>query len=171
MKALTVDFDLIAQSMHDLSRLTSDYYLDKNSGKILALSRSLINSLEKESDERDAVPQWDASMIPVVREIVLSGSQKYIRVPEAFGCPEHKWMADFLPQISSFKLKQKLFQTLRGRGACRRFKAILKDYEEEFSAWHKFRSLRWQERIQSWLESVGILAVGVSPKKLRATNK
>lgn len=171
MKVLTVDFEMIAQSMRDLSRLANDYYLDKNSGKVLVLSRSLINSLEKDSEDRDILPEWDAKMIPLAREIILEGSQKYIRVPEAFGCPEHKWMADFLPQISSFKLKQKLFQTLRGRGSCRRFKAILKDHTEEFSSWQSFRGLRWDERIQKWLEAVGILAVAIRPKKIRTSSK
>jgi hypothetical protein len=113
--------------------------------------------------------QW--GLISLAREIVLAGSERYIRVPEAFGCPEHKWMADFLPRIQSFKLKQKLFQTLRGRGSCRRFKAILKDYADEFTAWQNFLSARWQEHIQNWLEAVGILAVGVNPKHARATSK
>lgn len=171
MKALTVDFELIAQSMRDFSRLTNDYYLDKNSGKVLALSRGLINSLEKDSEDRELLPEWDAKMIPLAREIVLEGSLKYIRVPEAFGCPEHKWMSEFLPKLTSFKLKQKLFQTLRGRGSCRRFKAILKDYSDEWAQWQMFVSLRWQERIQNWLENHGILAVSLSPKKVRAQSK
>jgi hypothetical protein len=171
MKALTVDFELITQSMRDFSRLTNDYYLDRNSGKVLALSRTLINSLEKDTEERENLPEWDAKMIPLAREIVLTGSDRYLRVPEAFGCPEHKWMSEFLPQIQSFKLKSKLFQTLRGRGSCRRFKEILKNHDEEFEVWKSFVSHRWQERIQNWLESVGILAVGVAPKKARAGRK
>lgn len=171
MKALTVDFELITQSMRDFSRLTNDYYLDRNSGKVIALARTLINSLEKESDEREILPEWDAKMIPLAREIVLMGSDRYIRVPEAFGCPEHKWMSEFLPQLQSFKLKSKLFQTLRGRGSCRRFKEILKDHPDELEIWKLYVSQRWQERIQGWLESVGILAVGVAPKKTRAGSK
>lgn len=171
MKVLTVDFELITQSMRDFSRLNNDYYLDRNSGKVFALSRNLINSLEKDCDERQSLPDWDSKMIPLAREIVLNGSDKYIRVPEAFGCPEHKWMSDFLPQIQSFKLRSKLFQTLRGRGSCHRFKQILREEAEEFEAWKAFVSTRWQERIQGWLESVGILAVCVTPKKTRAGSK
>lgn len=171
MKALTIDFDLVTQSMRDFSRLTGDYYLDKNSGKVIALSRVLINSLEKDSEERDTLPEWDAKMIPLAREIVLEGSPKYIRIPEAFGCPEHKWMSEFLPQVRTFKLKQKLFQTLRGRGSCRRFKTILKDYPEEMNVWRQFLSQRWQDMIQKWLENVGILAISSHPKKASAANK
>lgn len=164
MKALTVDFDLIAQSMRDLCRLTDEYYLDRNSGKVFALSREITRSLEQErTEERPDLPEWDTQMIPLAREIVLVGSTRYLRVPEAFGNPEHKWMMEFAREVRSYRLKQKLFQALRGRGACQRFKEILKEAPEDGKRWTEFHQMRWEDLIQKWLESHGILAVNARP--------
>lgn len=165
MKALTVDFDLIVQSMRDLCRLSNDYYLHKLTGKVFALSRALVRALEQDrSEEREDLPDWDTKMIPVAREIVLSASPSYVRVPEAFGNPEHKWMLEFAAGVKSFRLKQKLFLALRGRGACQRFKDLLKEAPDEAKRWSDYHQQRWEEKIQGWLESHGILAVSAHPK-------
>ena len=164
MKALTVDFNLIAQSMRDLSRLANDYYLDRNTGKVFPLSRELIRSLEQDRNEsRGSLPDWDTQLIPLAREVVLMGSTRYLRVPEAFGHPEHRWMMEFAREVRSFRLKQKLYLALRGRGACQRFKEILKEAPEDGKRWQEFHHARWEELIQSWLESHGILAVSARP--------
>lgn len=165
MKALTVDFDLVVQSMRDLCRQNDDFYLDKSTGKVFALSRSLIRSLETDrGDRRDDIPNWDAQMIPLAREIVLAGSAQYVRVPEAFGNPEHRWMTEFAREARSFRLKQKLLVALRGRGSCHRFKEILKSAPDEARRWNEFHRLKWEEKIQTWLESQGILAVNARPR-------
>ena len=122
MKALTVEYDLVVQSMRDLCRQNDDYYLDKSTGKVFVLPRTLIRSLESDrGEQREEIPEWDAQLIPLAREIVLAGSSQYVRVPEAFGNPEHKWMSEFAREVRSFRLKQKLFVALRGRGSCQRF--------------------------------------------------
>ena len=77
MQALTVDFNLIAQSMRDLARIHNDYYFDKNTGKVISLSRDLIKSLTDEGfEQRRELPGWDACMIPTARKIVLSVKAK-----------------------------------------------------------------------------------------------
>jgi hypothetical protein len=170
MKALTVDFDLIVQSMRDLCRLNDDFYMDKSTGKIFALSRSLIRSLEGDRSETAAdLPEWDAQMIPLAREIVLAGSTQYVRVPEAFGNPEHRWMNEFARSVTSFRLKQKLIVALRGRGSCHRFKEILKSAPDEARRWSEFHQARWEERIQAWFETQGILGVNARPRAVRAS--
>lgn len=166
MKALTVDCNLIAQSMRDLSREHNDYFLDKSNAKVISLSRDLIRSLTKERfEERDTLPEWDAKMIPVARKIVLSGSHDFVRIPEAFGRPEHQWRVVFTETIRSTKLKQRLTLALRGRGSCKRFKEILKDDPAELQRWAQFHSDCWKEKITKWLESIGILAFEGKPTK------
>ena len=119
IRALTLDFNLITQSMRDISRRTADYYLDKTTGKVVSLSRDLICALAQDRSEGEAeVPAWDAHMIPLARQIVLAGSPNYIRIPEAFGQPEHCWMVAFTADVKIPKMKQKIFAALRGRG-CR----------------------------------------------------
>jgi hypothetical protein len=164
MKALTVDFVLIAQSMRDLSRVADDYYLDTTSGKVFALSRELIRSLEQDRTEDHAeLPKWDSQMIPLAREIVLTGSNRYVRVPEAFGHPDIRWMTEFAKEVRSYRVKQKLFLALRGRGGCQRFKEILKEAPEDGKRWLEFHLERWEQLIQGWLDTHSILGVNSRP--------
>lgn len=170
MKPLTVNLDLIAQSMRDLCRETNDYFFDKNTGKVLSLSRGLIKALaERSGDVRDAVPDWEAPMVPLAREIIVLGMPHYIRIPEAFGRPEHKWMLEFSETVRGTKLKQKFTLSLRGRESCQRFKEILKDHIEEKNRWSNFRQKKWEESVQKWLEAHAILAIPAKPQKRRAT--
>jgi hypothetical protein len=172
IKALTVDFDLIAQSMRDVARDTADYYLDRSNGKVICLSRQLIQTLAKEEAEtRLDVPEWEAPMIPMAREIVLMGSTQYVRIPEAFGRPEHAWMIKFAEDFRSQKVKQKMLQGLRGRGSCRRFKEILAEMPDDQQRWNVFRVRHWQEKIQAWLETLGILGVNGAPPRHRSPAK
>ncbi len=167
MKALTVDFELVIQSMRDLSRESNDYFLDRNSGKVIGLSRSLIRALEQ-NEEHSMLPEWDTQMIPLARAIVLQGSPEYVRIPEAFGCPEHRWMSEFTAGVRAPKLKSRLLFALRGRGSCKRFKEFLKEHPEEMRRWTAHRQLRWQEKIQDWLEQFGVLAINGNPPRSRA---
>ena len=168
MNPLTVDFELIASSMRDLCRDANDYYLDKSTGRVFAVSRSVLRALVDTSREHErTLPAWEARMMPLAREIVLLGSTQFVRVPEAFGCPEHKWMADFSREVRPFRLRQKLILTLRGRGCCSRFKEILRTHPTELQDWLFYVTRRWEERIQQWLESLGILAVNAHPRRTR----
>jgi len=170
MKALTVDFDLISQSMRDLSRENDDFFMNRYTGKVITLSRELLKSLSEECERgKETVPDWDAKLIPIAREIVIKGSTDYVRIPEAFGSPEHKWMTEFAKDMRGDKLKQKLLQALRGRGACKRFKDILKEYPDDMRRWTMFIVRCWQEKIQAWLESLSIIAIEKNPRKPRAT--
>lgn len=169
MKPLTVNFELIAQSMRDLCRETNDYFLDKNSGKVLSLSRGLIKALaERSGDVRDVVPDWEAPMIPLAREIIVLGAPHYLRIPEAFGRPEHRWMLEFSQTVRGIKLKQKLTLSLKGRESCHRFKEILKEHIEECNRWVVFRQRKWEEAVQKWLEGHSILAVASRSQRKRA---
>jgi len=166
MKALTVDFTLIAQSMRDLSREHNEYYLDKTTGKIIGLSRDLIHSLTTDTiEKREDIPNWDAQMIPVARKIVLKGTRDFVRIPEAYGRPEHTWRLSFTETIRGEKLRKKCTLALRGRGSCKRFKEILKQHPEELNRWSHFHKECWKNKICAWLESISILAFeGKSPR-------
>jgi hypothetical protein len=173
LNAATVDFEPIEQSMRDLCRESSDYYFQKTTGKVIVLPKGVIRFLTQESVDgrKDHVTDWDASMIPVARQIILEGSMDFARIPEAFGQPEHSWMKEFSGTIRSAKLKQQILQALRGRGACKRFKEILKEFPEESRQWSHFRSRCWKEKIQTWLEQYGILAVENNPKRPRPASR
>ncbi|MCG3205136.1 MAG: hypothetical protein KCHDKBKB_01854 [Elusimicrobia bacterium] len=168
MKALTVDYDMVAQSMRDVCRESNDYFFHKNSGRVLSLSRVLIRVIaERSEDAHDSVPCWEQALIPLAREIIVLGSKDYVRIPEAFGRPEHRWMLEFCQTVRGAKLREKLVGSLRGRESCRRFKQLLKEHIEENNRWHVYCQKQWEAIVQEWLASHSILAVGARSLKKR----
>lgn len=160
LKPITIDLEMIIQSMRDLCRESTDYYLDKTSGKVFAISRALLCSFEHSGrDNEEDLPAWDAQMIPIAREIVLKGSENFVRIPEAFGQPEHNWMMDFAEDLRPVKLKERVIKGMKGRGACSRFKENLADHPDDLNRWSVYSRKCWYEKIQNWLTSIGILGV------------
>jgi hypothetical protein len=69
--------------------------------------------------------------------------------------PPNVWfqdMADFAEGISDRTAGRDLTQSLRGRGAFRRFKnRVYEHHPELISSWHDFRDVRAQRRAVEWL--------------------
>lgn len=169
---LAIDFDPIEGAMRDIPRETNDYYLDRVTGRVLALSRALLRFLSDENKERAiALPTWEASMVPVAREIVVDASTRFVRIPEAFGCPEHQMIQGFIMTMPIGKQKTELQNTVKGRWSCHRFKDFLKNDPAEYARWRLYRKEAWKEHIQAWLQKQGILAVDGKPTPLRAETK
>ena len=160
MKPLTLDIDIVIQSMRDLYRESNEYFLDIESGRTVSVSRVLLKALaERSGNVDDAVPAWEAPLIPVAREIVVTGSRNFVRIPEAFGRPEHKWMLEFADTLRGVKLREQLQQSLKGRESCERFKQILKDHPEEQNRWQVFCQKKWEEKVADWLSAWRIIPV------------
>ncbi len=78
MKPLTLDVDLVVQSMRDLYRESNEYFLDMESGRIVSVSRALLKALaERSGNVDDAVPAWEAPLIPVARATVVTGGRQF----------------------------------------------------------------------------------------------
>ena len=160
MKPLTLDIDLVVQSMRDLYRESSEYFLDVETGRVVSVSRALLKALAERSGNVDeAVPAWEAPLIPVARQIVVAGSRNFIRIPEAYGRPEHKWMLEFSETIRGAKLRSTLAQSLKGRESCERFRKILKEHPEEQNRWQVFCQGKWEEKVAAWLAGLHIIPI------------
>lgn len=160
MTPLTLDIELVVQSMRDLHRASSEYFLDIGSGRVVSISRTLLKALaERSGNVDDAVPAWEAPLIPIAREIVVLGSKNFVRIPEAFGRPEHKWMLEFSDTLRGPKLRERLQQSLKGRESCERFKEILKAHVEEQNRWQVFCQKKWEELVGIWLSALHIIPI------------
>jgi hypothetical protein len=168
MKPLTLDIDLVVQSMRDLCRESSEYFLDIESGRVASISRALLKALAQRSgDIDDAVPAWEAPLIPIARAIVVSGAGNFVRIPEAFGRPEHKWMLEFAETLRGQKLRETLQRSLKGRESCERFKEILKDHPEEQNRWQVFCQKKWEDKVAAWLSTLHIIPIQAKPSSRR----
>ena len=75
--------------------------------------------------------------------------------------PPYIWfqdMADFAEGISDRTAGRRLTESLRGRGAFRRFKNLVYDhYPELVGTWHALRDIRAERRAVDWLAEQGLI--------------
>ncbi|MFH1074640.1 MAG: UPF0158 family protein [Candidatus Firestonebacteria bacterium] len=112
------------------------YFLDIEKGEIAFI-------LEETMDTEKIEKTWDE---------IDSNPGRFIAIPERFPNEGYKEMVDFADTVIDKQLQEKLYITLNGKGAFRRFKDVLYNYPEEQNRWHSYRDEKAKERIHEWLE-------------------
>src|SRR6185312_3702283 len=74
-----------------------------------------------------------------------------IRIEPISSQIEYRWMAPFVETVADRRLREMLDLALDGRGAFRRFKAVLSDYPIERERWFAFRQERLDQGMKEWL--------------------
>jgi len=85
---------------------------------------------------------------------------RYVQVPRMESYEAYNDMVEFAATVEDPHLSELLELALDGKGAFRRFKAVLARYPEERQRWFEFRDRRLRARIDEWLESVGVQSGG-----------
>ena len=65
-------------------------------------------------------------------------------------------MAEFAAGVSDRALRRRLEDALAGRGAFRRFRAMLDEHPEELTRFHRFADERQRGRARRWLAGHGL---------------
>jgi len=116
-------------------------YLDLNTGEIIRIFDDIMDADEKEElDDR-----VDEGL-----------GERYITIPYADSHEGYKDMEDFIETVKDVKLKEKLYNSIVGKGAFRRFKDVLNSYPNERERWFKFKDEKVMERVNEWLNEEGI---------------
>lgn len=80
---------------------------------------------------------------------------------------EYRWMAAFVETVADRRLREMLDLALDGRGAFRRFKAVLSDHPVERERWFAFRQERLDQEMKEWLAENDIEPTTPLPKRGR----
>lgn len=149
------------------------YYLDLETGEVLLVTDETRRMLERiyeelpeetneESGEFEAIvsqrdlPDWIKEAL-VTADMVESGfGDRFIAIPRTESGTGYGDMEDFIDTVRNQGLQRRLAGAIRGRGAFRRFKDVLRDQPAEEERWFRFRDERARERILEWLEDEGI---------------
>ena len=75
--------------------------------------------------------------------------EKSIMLPTRYDINEYEMMKDFVETIEDTKLQNKLYLSLNGRGAFRRFKDTCINFDI-IDDWYKFRDKKYKEIAISW---------------------
>lgn len=95
---------------------------------------------------------------PVTHSRIVSDSN-YRRVEPVSSREQYRWMERFIATVEEGPLRQRLLQSIDGKGAFRRFKDVLMSFPVDRERWFAFRSERLRMCMEGWLDAQGIEAV------------
>jgi hypothetical protein len=85
----------------------------------------------------------------------FGASSKYLELRRADGYEGYDDMESFIDGLTDVRLRGRLEEAIRGRGAFRRFRAIIND-SVVCDEWFAFKARRSRERIEKFLELNGV---------------
>lgn len=139
----------IALTMHSDEQTS---YLDLRTGKVELGSNEVIGSDVGLSEE----------------EVETGFTEGYlIRVEPLSSQIEYRWMAAFAETVADRRLREMLDLALDGRGAFRRFKAVLSDYPVERERWFAYHQECLDQEMKDWLLENDIEPTIPPPKRER----
>ena len=173
MKNLKINFDEIQKAMEDVLRDTFDYFLDSETGEVIAFSDEILKEANLqlydddseefeddieyvEFDEEPELPDWMLDEIELALEILLDEHERYIHIPGRKSSVAYQSMSGFIETITDQDLKEEVSASLNGKGAFRKFKDLLINYPKERKRWHSYNAKTMKREIIEWLNSVGV---------------
>lgn len=140
----------------DWSPLSARYdVLDLETGRVVTIFDDLIRHLEGRSPRK--LTAWQEEELPLTREVLADRAGRYVQIPVPEKDERYEAMLEFAGQPGiSDRLRRELYGALEGRGAFRRFRALLNRASRLEERWGHFED-DWLNRwIGNWLRSVGI---------------
>lgn len=95
---------------------------------------------------------------PVTHARIVTDAS-YRRVEPVSSREQYRWMERFIATVEEGPLRQRLLQSIDGKGAFRRFKDVLMSFPIDRERWFAFRSERLRMCMEGWLDAQGIEAV------------
>ena len=89
----------------------------------------------------------------------IAVDNQYLRVDPVSSREQYRWMERFIATVEEGPLRQKLLQSIDGKGAFRRFKDVLVAFPVDRERWFTFRSERLRTCMESWLQAQGVTPV------------
>lgn len=128
-------------------------YFNLETGEVVYVSREALMMAE-DDEEYEHLPDWQKDEVKIAIDIVESFN-KYASLPSSFDINEYEIMEDFCYRLSDDNKREILLDSIRGRGAFRRFK----DNSHRLGIihqWYEFRDMKYKEIAIEFCESRGI---------------
>jgi hypothetical protein len=142
LKDIVEEMELQFEESHSL--------LNIKTGEIVLVTSEDLSIVEDEKPV-DHLPDWQKENIMVAQDIV-ENDENYIELPTQDDINEYGIMEDFCLTVTNQKKQDSLFKAIRGKGAFRRFKDKVIDFEME-DQWYSYREERFKEIAKEWCQN------------------
>lgn len=117
-----------------------NYYYDTKNQEILMIFDGMVNG--------ETNPE-------LIEEIEDGFIEDYIPLPGQYDIHEYRMMEDFICEFPGGRAQDALEAAIRGKGAFRRFKGRLYDFNLQ-EKWYKYRDACYERVARDWCERFGI---------------
>lgn len=126
-------------------------YLHRPTGRVFPVSAEAL----QEAEEGAGRAGVDEAELAIAREIVAGGDD-YLPLPDRFEIDEYRMMERFAAGAADPLARAELGQALRGRGAFRYFKDVVRrlGLAEE---WYTYRDRGYEDVARAWCEEHGLV--------------
>lgn len=146
-----VKLDDIIQEIEMQTDETSSF-LNIRTGEIVTISDEEFRAAE-EDESIELFPEWQHEFINIAKEILYGDD--YISLPSKFDIHEYSIMEKFCLSIMDDKISDILYNSIKGRGAFRRFKDNIHKYNL-VEDWYRFRDEAIKQIAIEWCKVNGI---------------
>ncbi len=132
----------------DLYSAESHGYLNIQTGEFFHFSEEEINAV-KTNTSLEKFPAWQQEILKQARRALTD--EAYLALPTQYDIHEYKIMQAFCEVVEDEKIRAKLFEGIRGRGAFRNFKNIVLA-NDLFNVWQAYRLQALKKIAKEWLD-------------------
>ena len=145
--AISVKSDDILEGMESQSH-EWNAYLNRKTGEVVPVSDENLSVAEEDAPLED-IPDWQQEQIKVATEILWSSD--YTQLPDQFEINEYRMMEQFCLSLSDNELSDKMYYSIKGSRAFRRFKDNIYRFGIA-EDWYRFREERYKQVAIRWCE-------------------
>ena len=128
-------------------------FLNVETGEIISVTSEELRAAE-DDEPFDHLPEWQQEDRKVAND-VIENFEDYIELPTKYDVNEYEIMEDFCLSISEQGKRNTLLKVIKGKGAFRRFKEKIIEFDIE-QQWYSFRNDRFKEIAIEWCQENNI---------------
>ena len=133
----------------EIQSIESRSFLNFKTGEIVLVTSDDFRVAE-EAEEIDDLPEWQRENIMIAID-VDENFENYIELPTKHDINEYEIMEDFCQIVSDQQKQDTLLRAIKGKGAFRRFKDIVIEFQIE-DQWYSYRDKRLKQIAIEWCQ-------------------
>ncbi|RZN37558.1 MAG: hypothetical protein EFT35_06015 [Methanophagales archaeon ANME-1-THS] len=144
---------------------TSMAFFNKITGEVLVIDEEDYRAAEEDKDLR-GYPEWQRDVIKTAKDLI-DNEDNYIRIPSKYDINEYEIIQNFCLSISDQRISDELYYSIKGGGAFRRFKDMIKRFGIE-NDWYQYRDEAIKQIAVDWCNENGIVfTIDSNTKKIK----
>jgi len=143
-------FELVSQMEIQMDEMP--VYFNQETGEFVFVEERFFGDIEDGMTKEDYSQDWQKEAYEQAKDVMVSTSDKYLRIPSNFDIHEWEIMKDFCYTIDDENIRGDLLNAIHGRGAFRMFKDKIIHYGIR-QDWFDFRKEQFAEIARRWCES------------------